>query len=288
MKPVRRVPIRGLTVCVGYDDFLRLTLPKAIRHVHKMLVITSPADTRTQELAKQYPDNVLLHVTDAFYRNDAPFNKGAAMEEGFDVIGREGWMLIMDADIVLPDRLPHTPLQIGKLYTPRRRILSNVSGLTSLPDVPMDHYPLRNEDGHFGYFQLFHASDPVLRTKPWYATDWRHAGGADSVFQRRWKLGNKIRPRFEVLHLGDPDMNWFGRATPRIDTGEVDPNAEERMAQQKALHRKYGWCGETKTGEPVLEQEGVDPKLTDPCHDQALDRQQRIKPVNTRRYPRMR
>lgn len=270
-----RVGIRALTVCVGYDDFLRLTIPQTVKHVDQLLVITAPADTRTQELVRQYPEKVQLHITDAFYQDDAPFNKGRAIEEGFDVIGRKGWMLVMDSDIVIPERLPFTPLQVGKLYTPFRRILSQVEGLTELPKIDFRTLPLREEYGHFGYFQLFHAADPVLKQQPWYETQWRHAGGCDSAFQRRWSKGDKIRPSFEVVHLGDPDQNWFGRATPRIDTGEVDPAADERMAQQKALHRKYGWCGEKRTGEAVQERLDGDPVTKENCHDQSLDKAQR-------------
>jgi hypothetical protein len=258
--------IKAITVCVGYDDFLRLTIARVLQHVDKLLVVTSHADVRTQELVAQYPKAV-CHKTDAFYDDGASFNKGKAMEEGFDVLGRNGWVLILDADIVLPATIPHFELQSGKLYTPARRIMTAIDGLTELPEIDMKKLPLRQESGNFGYFQLFHADDPVIRTLPWYETTWVHAGGADSVFEKRWAKANRLRMPFEVVHLGDPDQNWYGRVRPRLDTGEVDASAAERLQKVEALHRKYGWKGRRKTGEAVVERVGETSGGVEPCHN---------------------
>lgn len=257
--------IKAITICVDYDDFLRLTLPRTLQHVDKFLIVTSNADTRTQQLAAEY--GVDCFTTDAFYEDGAAFNKGRAMEQGFDVLGRDGWILILDADIVLPKQLPPLDLQIGKMYTPRRRILSNVDGMSSLPDIPDVQIPIRVEHGNFGYFQLFHADDPAVRTRrPWYQTDWIHAGGADSVFEKFWRPQNKSGLPFEVIHLGDPDQNWFGRVRPRIDTGEVADEAGVRQQFQTLLHSKYGWKGHQKTGAQVVERIGGSAAPED-CHN---------------------
>ncbi len=257
--------IKAITVCVGYDDILRLTLPTILPHVDKLVIVTSPTDTKTQDLAAQYPEKVRVHLTDAFYRNGASFNKGLAMEEGFDVLGRDGWILILDADIVLPAHMPLGKLLIGKLYTPARRILPDIVGMTELPDIKVESLRPRKDHGNFGYFQLFHASDPVLRRRPWYGIDWVHAGGCDSVFEKRWHKADKLRMLFEVIHLGDPDKNWYGRATPRIDTGEKEPEADARAAKHAALRRKYGW-GTSRTHEPVVERLSGTP-APETCHN---------------------
>lgn len=257
--------VKAITVCVGYDDFLKLTLPRIVMHVTKLLVVTSPDDVRTKELVLLYPDKVELFVTDAFYRDGAHFNKGLAMEEGFDVLGRSGWILVLDADIVLPEVIPPLDLTVGKMYTPSRRIMSNVDGLTETPTVSPDTLPLRYEVGNFGYFQLFHADDPAITTLPWYGIDWNHAGGCDSVFEKRWDKSDRLRMPFEVIHLGDPDANWYGRTRPRIDNGEVHADADARRAKQEALHRKYGWKGRKRTGEHVVERLNGDPGA-EACH----------------------
>lgn len=259
--------INAILVCVGYDDFLRLTLPRTLQYVSKLVVVTTPTDHRTIALCDQYPQ-VIVHKTLAFYDDGASFNKGKALEEGFDVLGRTGWILILDADILLPIVIMPAAITPGTLYTPARRIMSRVDGLIETPKVDPRTLPLRIEHGNFGYFQLFHADDPAVAAHPWYETDWVHAGGADSVFEKRWSKDKKERMSFEVIHLGDPDQNWYGRTRPRLDSGEVAENATALLAKQEALHRKYGWKGRKKTGEAVVERLSGDPKAEEKCHIQ--------------------
>jgi hypothetical protein len=254
------LPIRALTVCVGYDDLLRVTLPTVLPHVQELLVITSPADTRTTALTVSH-GRVRVHQTDAFYRGGAKFNKGLAIEEGFDALGRDGWILVLDADIVLPpdtsERLGECGLTPGRLYTPRRRILDDPTRYPLWSDhTRWRGLPLRREDhGFYGYFQLFHAADPVLARRPWYGVNWTHAGHCDNEFQRKWDRRDKHRPAFEVLHLGRCDTNWFGRVSGRIDGAPADPEATARRELQERLRRKYGW-GRGRTGEPLQERVG--------------------------------
>lgn len=260
--------IKAITICVGYDDYLRLTIPRIVKNVDKLLIVTTETDVRTHELA-DLSEKIQIYCTDAFYRNGAHFNKGLAMEEGFDILGREGWILILDADIWFPEPMTFPTLQAGRLYTPARRILSDVDGLTpeKLEQLNWKKLPLRQENGNFGYFQLFNAEDPAIQQLPWYDTDFNHAGGADSVFEKRWSRFNKMRMPFEVVHLGDPDANWYGRTRPRIDTGEVPEGAEVRSEMQEALHRKYGWKGRQKTGEPVVERISSTDGGPEVCHN---------------------
>jgi hypothetical protein len=231
--------VRGLTVCVEYDDLLAITLPRNIQHLEECLVVTSTKDKRTQALAESIP-RVRVHATDAFYRNGAKFNKGAAIEEAFDVLGREGWILIWDSDILFPFHVPHFRRESGCLYTARRRILEDYSQWQSHL-VDWFRLPLRPDSNQFyGYFQLFHATDPVLEKRPWYGVAHTHAGGGDNYFQKRWPKSRKIRPPFEVLHLGPCDANWFGRATPRLD-GQQTAEANERQRIMEKYLRFKGW-----------------------------------------------
>lgn len=240
-------PIRAIVVCVNYDDLLKVTMPTVLPHVDRMVVVTSPADTKTQEYVADFP-KAKLHVTDAFYRNGAKFNKGAALEEGFDVLGRESWILILDADIVVPpdlkQKVERMRPKVGCLYNPRRRILENPTDWWRWTNhEKWGQLPGRKEDkGWYGYFQLFNAADPVLRTFPWYETGWTHAGQCDDKFQHRWPQSNKVKPAdFEVLHLGKCDENWFGRTTVRMDGEAVEGPVAERQELQKQLRQKHGW-----------------------------------------------
>ena len=217
-------------VCVDYSDLLEVTLPLNRHHFDNVTIVTSSKDVKTQELCHQ--EKCDLYVTDSFYDNGAQFNKWKALEEGLDAIGRLGWLCVMDADVLWPQIVPDFNQVIGNLYTPMRRMFTDLS--IPLPEEKDWHrykiHPNINEWA--GYSQIFHADDPHLPLygAPYHDTSWKHAGGADSFFQMRWPCENKIRPDFEVLHLGEAGRNWCGRVTNYLD-GTTDPSSQERSRQ---------------------------------------------------------
>ena len=227
--------MKAITVCVEYDDVLAITLPRNARHFERVLVITTPDDHRTQAVVRRVP-NACWFCTDAFYRNGAAFNKGAAIEEGFDAIGRSGWIAHLDADVILPERLPVQFLAVGFLYLCRRRMFPPIGE----PPDDWSEYPIQNENpADPGYFQLFHADDPALRARPWYPTEYRHAGCSDSFFNRRWREDRRVLLPFEVLHLGEPFKNWQGRVSRRAD-GSVPPQAGRRAEAMRRMWKARG------------------------------------------------
>lgn len=242
--------MRAIIVSVDYADILSITLPYNKRHFEQVWVVTAERDEAT--LAVAVANHCRTFVTNSFWDDGAAFNKWVALEQGLDAMGREGWLCLMDADVLWPkmvklNDVTHsvsyvcedgtTYLRQGFLYTPRRRMLSDWRDLVRSPQEPelllkesqWSVYPLHRQAYEFaGYSQIFHASDPVLGHPPWHQTNWTHCGGADSFFQAKWPEARKIRPPFEVLHLGDAGQNWFGRATP-LANGTVLPGSAERM-----------------------------------------------------------
>lgn len=232
-------PIRGIVICVNYDDLLEITLWKNMRHLTECLVVTSPNDVKTKALCTKVP-GVKVYETDAFYRYGAKFNKGLAMEEGFEQLGREGWILIWDADTLLPNNFNLPSLQEGNLYGVRRRICNPPSLYSESYD--WSHAPISNDRAFPGYFQLFHASDPTIAQLPWYDVTFAHAGGGDGYFESRWRPENKIRIlSFDVLHLGPRDANWFGRASERVD-GEITPEQSQNRIEMMRYLSFKGWA----------------------------------------------
>jgi hypothetical protein len=218
--------IRGLTVSVGewYADILKTTLWAAMRHLTGCLVVTAPGDPSI-EVARSVP-GVDVFETDLFRRDGDIFNKGAAIEAAFDKIGRDGWILIFDADILMPARLPLWGLDPTRLHGTRRRILDDPSAYS--PTLDWKTCPLRDDPGPIGYFQLFHADAPALRdVRPWYGVEFPHAGGGDARFMLRWPAGFRSFLPAECLHLGPVDTNWFG----------ADPEGRELMKK---------WVAETE------------------------------------------
>lgn len=226
------IPVKGIVVCVNYDDYLAITLPLNARHLTSIVVVTSPDDTRTQAVVKSIP-SARCYLTNAFTRDGKRFNKGAAMEEAFDALGRDGWTLIWDADTLLPKHVPFDGLDPANLYGSKRR-LCDVS--TVPPESGWNQFPISREAGWPGYFQLFHGA-AIFSIRPWYGTQSTHAGIGDAHFQNHWNLDHKKWLPMEVLHLGPRDTNWFGRASPRLD-GASTPL---QITEANDLFRQAGW-----------------------------------------------
>ncbi len=192
--------VSGLVVCVDYADYLAQTLPGWARDLDRLLVVTTASDLET--LATCARVGVRTHVTDAFYRFGAAFNKGGALDEGLAALDASEWVLLFDADIAAPDgwraRVDAEGLSPGHLYTAPRQ---DVQGA-------IVNDPQRFELA--GYFLLFDAGDPVAQDRPLFG-DWHNASGYDTVFSRRWRQEKYRRLPFVVTHLGETRRHWCGR-----------------------------------------------------------------------------
>lgn len=275
--------MRAIMVSVDYSDILAVTLPYNRSHFDEVYIVTSIADY-DNVLRIAEPLGAKVIPTDLFYADGAKFNKFRSLEYGLDVMGRHGWISVMDADVLWPKNLILKSTVPGEiyatkpeylrpryLYTPLRRMApwplpstpneeckkcygsgvvyapqdqeeqalkdqrvwgSKIPCTCYVPSIPPENewtkYPVhRNVREWAGYTQIFHADDPALGKPPWYDISWIHAGGADSQFQHRWAEDKKIRPTWEVLHLGEAGLNWYGRSTPYAD-GTLNPDANTR------------------------------------------------------------
>jgi hypothetical protein len=229
--------MNAILVAVQYSDILRLTLPYNRRHFEKVLVVTD-LNSYEEVLAIAEPLQVEVYATDEFYANGAVFNKWLCLERGYDILGREGWLCTMDADVAWPKHLPAgwvESLQTGKLYTPLRRMLPNIP--KEIPDESAwRSYPTHRYIAEWGgYSQIFNRADPVLGSPPWYQTNWRHAGGGDSYFQMKWAPHNKIRPPWECLHIGESGTNWMGRVS-RLADGSLPKDHDQHQRDMQAMY----------------------------------------------------
>jgi hypothetical protein len=224
---------------VEYDDILALTLPRNMRYLSRCLVVTSPEDERTAAVVRGMPGVDLLR-TDAFTRDGADFNKGLALNEAFDALGHSGWILLIDADILLPETF--VPWQLNRLEELDREVIYGIPR-RRLPDGDADielDWTLRpplEDIPCAGYFQLFHAGADGLKSRPWYSPDIIHAGISDAIFGA--KFAARVMLNGCVLHVGATFENWFGRATPRLD-GLPVPESHRRRVQAGELFLD-GW-----------------------------------------------
>jgi len=213
--------MRAVTVCVNYDDYLALVLPSWLPLFKEIVVVTSAADAGTQWLVEESSPKVRLHVTDAFYRDGAVFNKGWALHEGMRGMDC-GWIAVLDADVILPRAIRDFDFIAGNLYSPFRRRLE--VGQPIPPEGEWNSLPRADREektGEFaGYCQIFHAGDPARRGAR-YPTECPTCAGCDTTFYKQWPRDKLRRPTWEVLHLGPTRKNWEGRRTARIDEIEA-------------------------------------------------------------------
>lgn len=240
------IELRAVIVCVDYYDYLKLTLPWNQHHFKEMMIVTSREDLKTLEVGLSFGARVFR--TDSFYDDGAEFNKWKALEEGLDRFGRYGWICLMDADVCWPQIVSDHILRSGNIYSPYRRMCPHTKKIpeeSSWKKYPRHRYSRPHELS--GYTQIFHAEDPNLGNPPWHEINWRHAGGADTFFQAKWPAQNRIRPDWEVLHLGVAGQ-WTGRTEQFLDgtypkniktkTEKLKQYLSERRRTKKYDHEK--------------------------------------------------
>ena len=89
-----------VTTCVNFSDILEQVLIHNIPQIDTYIVVTSHEDRATQKCCKKY--GTFCIPTDLFSKNGRNFNKGAAINAGFDYFQWFGWRLHLDCDIILP------------------------------------------------------------------------------------------------------------------------------------------------------------------------------------------
>lgn len=207
--------MKAILVCVNYGDVLARTLPRNRHHFKEVMIVTTPEDNKTHFLAKQ--NDCKIFATHSFYDDGAYFNKWKGLEEGLDIFGREGFLCIMDADIVWPKEINHPRYIVGNLYTPVRHLMACKGGVCPIPsEEKWERFHLSRETDFAGYTQIFHVEDLHLPKPPWHELNWKHAGGADTMFQNLWPEENKIRPGWQVLHVGPTGTNWAGVGNEKV------------------------------------------------------------------------
>lgn len=231
--------MRAVIISVDFGDILAETLPRNRLFWSEILVVTTPWDKQTTEVAKDYGCQV--HKTDSFYKGQVPFNKFLALEEGLDFFGRHGWIALVDADIIWPNFTTTYEFKKGYLYSfMRRRLLGVTQEIPPEKDwvnLPLDTQdPIRHHE-IMGFSQVFHAADPHLGEPPWHRLDLPTAALGDSLFQQKWPLSKKVWVDTDCLHIGECARNWCGRVESYRD-GTLPKHSKERDEQNRGHMQK--------------------------------------------------
>lgn len=226
--PTRRPEIRekrtAITVCWNYSDYLRHTLPINRKFFDDYIVIAG--DSASQGVA--FDNGASVHLV----RFDGVFNKGLVLNKAIQCVS-EGWIIHLDADIVMPFPLDTWEMIFAGMNT------ENIYGCDrlSVPSYELFEQGKENIDSNgyvhiphaeimprfafaklggwvpIGYWQAWHS-----KHKRFYPDNVEHAGDSDVVFAGQWPRSQRILlPEASVLHLETSDkvgtMNWFGRST---------------------------------------------------------------------------
>jgi hypothetical protein len=194
--------ISGITTCVGtlYAAHLARTLPVWLNTLDSLTVATLDNDKSMIEVWHEYiwrQGNRRLRIaaTDAFTKNGAHFNKGAALNAAYAQARPSDWVLSLDCDVLPPpDWRDHLKdIEPGTLYGCKR-----TDKLATQP---------------WGYFQLWHARD--TQAGP-FVEHYGHAGRYDTEFFNRWPTNRRKVLPFMVEHLGEPAKHWHGEGNEHL------------------------------------------------------------------------
>jgi hypothetical protein len=230
--------LEAVVVCVNYSDFLAHTLPANRNQFNRMVVVTTPLDTATQRLCEHY--DVECVQTDVFTENGEAFAKGRGINAGLQRLSRKGWVVHMDADILLPPKtrgiLDRLPLDPQKVYGADRLMCPSAQSFAAYLDAPppvqeawvfvhLNVFPMGVRLAQYmepgggyvpiGYWQLWHPGTSGVHTYPE-----THGTAARTDFQHALKWPRERRellPELVLIHLeSQPGMalNWNGRTTP--------------------------------------------------------------------------
>jgi hypothetical protein len=231
--------LEGVCVCVDYSDFLAASLKHNLHHFDRFVVVTTEKDKATQELCEKYSTECVI-TEDFHIEHNSSFNKGKMINLGLAHLRQNGWILHLDADIILPDRyrnlLDKHVLEPDCIYGAMRFNcvgVNNFKKYLSHPEPQFHHRYMVDTPGYLaagatmmhkeygyvpiGYHQLWHSSKN--RKYPAFQGSAEHS---DVLFAIQWGRNKRnVLPGIRVIHLESEKakmgINWGGRKTAKFD-----------------------------------------------------------------------
>jgi hypothetical protein len=239
--------LEGITICVDYADYLEHTLPYIKNHFDKFVVVTTEKDLATQKVCDD--NGIEFVITNRLYEDDAKFNKGKGLNDGFKKLSKSDWIVVLDSDIILKsdfrDKIN------SELHLLNKEVLY---GTKRMKFRYYEDYIKWKETGETkmwegdpvicsGFFQLFNANSTKIDKSCIYPETVKSALG-DITFRSKWDEKTEWKKTESidyVLHLphsqhlevdknGDKVKclrNWYGRKTL--------PFNQQTRANEKAL-----------------------------------------------------
>ena len=228
--------LQAVSICVNYSDFLASVICNK-RHFDRWVVVTCADDRRTQEQCKLVGIECLVSV----FLNAGGNNFHAAdfkwqiLNEGLDALNPSGWVLVLDADVLLPrhfrERIEALPLELGCLYgVAGRKVIETREPFDQLRACePWTAFVARNSS-ILGYFNLFSLeAEPNRYPKRELSEsskthdDWRFARSFDDDRHRMLPM--------TVIHIGLPRINWEGRSAQEFEAPKIGNDISKSLLE---------------------------------------------------------
>lgn len=238
--------IECVTTSFRYGDFLRETLPLNLPLFDRYIIVTSPDDEETREICRRYGVQCIL--TKEVWKDGDEFNKGKAIIRGIDHLAANGWVLHLDADIVLPSTfrkfIDAAHLNENKIYGADRVMVKGFDQWKKLKYsgwLQHDYHCRVNFPAGFdvgcrwateyygwlpiGYFQLWSGKSDLYRGmhSKLYPSKHSDAARGDVQHALQWdRRDRELIPEIICVHLeSEPasvlGANWRGRTTKRFE-----------------------------------------------------------------------
>lgn len=190
--------IEAVTVSVDYSEWLRKCVGNKDKF-DRWVIVTVKDDIDTQRICKE--NDIECVVSERVFEN-ASFAKGRAINDGLKVLDRDGWLIHLDADIVLPNNFREIVKEhckdTTKLYGSVRydesgdKMLGQNLAVVVMSQKKVKSKHIRRFDVPVGYFQMWHSS--IFTEYP----ENSKTGKTDD-----WNFAMRFRPRGRKKSLKD-------------------------------------------------------------------------------------
>ena len=222
--PIREVKVKVnpkidvIIVSVNYNDFLLVSLTNNIKYFKNITVVTSSDDLMCQNICDKF--KVKCVITERMYENGSSFNKGKAINEGIKSINNPDWILLMDADIVLCDKLELSDINEDILYTTDRYICNDYNTYKEWMEnnIKLENIGKYESEKGLGFFQLFNIKNKNIDIKKPFPEASDNAAWSDLQFRDKFSKRKKVE--ISTIHLGPDKINWNGRESVKFITDD--------------------------------------------------------------------
>ena len=195
-----------ILVSINYNKFLDKTLYHNSKIFDNITVVTHIEDIECIEICKKYGVKCLVNKEIV---KDKKINKSIGINLAIDSIKDPDWILILDADIIVTDKINIQNLDRESLYTSGRYICSDMNNYEKWKNGELNKSDIgkyENDKG-IGFFQLFNYSKKQKYPESEYGR-YSDSTWSDVIFKRGFKNRHTIDYLSGVIHLGKAYKAW--------------------------------------------------------------------------------